>query len=107
MTDIYEKLDSGIEDVVYILRDNGFDTVSSCEGGNEHEYRFPIVIIKPSGDMIKQEKELIKVLKASGYTSMFTVKQCRTYYYAEIVETIELEFNTIPVLRYGARRVPG
>lgn len=36
-------LDPGIKDAVLLLRENGIETIESCEGGSGHAYPEPIV----------------------------------------------------------------
>jgi hypothetical protein len=36
-------LDSGIRDAVLLLRENGIETIESCQGGNGHAYPEPTV----------------------------------------------------------------
>jgi len=40
------ELDDGIRDVVVAMRNAGFDTWSSCQGGEGHLYRYPMVIVR-------------------------------------------------------------
>ena len=45
MNNLYADLDPGIRDVVRLLRDHGWNTTCSCQGGVGHSYQHPSVEI--------------------------------------------------------------
>ena len=45
MADFYGELDAGIRDAVRLLRDHGWNTTCSCEGGEGHSSEKPSIDI--------------------------------------------------------------
>jgi len=74
------ELDDGIRDVVLAMRDAGFDTIGSCQGGQGHAHLRPIVFVRSRGRAEDeclllskwaenlQEKVLITALGSPEYT---------------------------------------
>lgn len=67
MTPIDGELDPGIANLVNLLRLYGYDTFSSCQGGEGHAFQNPTVLIRPSGDMTEQCDRLAKLLSEHGH----------------------------------------
>lgn len=69
MQPISGKLDPGITDLVHLLRREGFDTFTSCQGGPGHAFEHPTVRIQPT-DPHKMQPEIDRlagVLSVNGY----------------------------------------
>ena len=43
---LYECLDPSIRELVRLVRENGFDTHESCQGGPKHAYTSPTIIVR-------------------------------------------------------------
>lgn len=99
MNQIYGTIDPGIIDVVNMLRANGIDTSSSCEGGDGHQFPMPTVLFDIDAyDDIFHVKDL---LIANGYRH-FTYCVCRRYYNEYTPEEHlygMIEFNWKPVYK--------
>lgn len=79
MHPVYEPLDPHIAPVVTLLRENGFNTFTSCDGGPGHAFQMPTVRIDPVMAEVEVEASACacSLLKA-GYKG-FYVKICRGY----------------------------
>lgn len=73
-----ETLDPGIAATVLYLRGGGFDTFTSCQGGEGHAFNMPTIRINPHGDMGETEKRLAEYLIKGGYSG-FYIKQINSY----------------------------
>jgi hypothetical protein len=73
-----ETLDPGIKDLVFYLREGGFDTITSCQGGRGHSFSMPTIRINPHGDMGEVEKRLAEWLTRGGYSGYY-IKQINSY----------------------------
>ena len=112
MNDIYSPLDPGIADVVMLLRSNGFDTFSSCEGGEGHDFSMPTIRINPNLDKYMDEEEiaLSKILASADYGGYY-IKLCHAYqndvrpWDAGHQHFIEIEFWTYPLCKNSDKSV--
>lgn len=69
MHEIYEPLDEGIAETVHLLRNNGFDTFSSCDGGLGHTFSMPTIRIACETDQLARVRtSLAAVLSDFGYS---------------------------------------
>lgn len=92
-------LDEGIADLVFLLRENGFNTFTSCQGGEGHAFDSPTIRIDPlhRSGMEAEAGRLAAVLSAAGYAGYY-IKICRSYqqeatpWGEPLCDFIELEF---------------
>jgi hypothetical protein len=74
-------LDTNIAPVVYLLREQGFNTFTSCDGGEGHAFRYPTVRIAPDGSILSAESLAARTalfLLEAGYKGFF-VKAVYSY----------------------------
>jgi len=97
MNDIYGELDPGIADTVHLLRTNGFNTFTSCQGGDGHDFRQPTIRIQPAdlADMRSEADKLANVLSAANYSGYY-IKECRSFQ-NEAVPWMEHDWSFIEV----------
>jgi hypothetical protein len=64
------KIDPGIRETVALLRNNNFNTISSCEGGEAHQSFLPMVRVTPNEDesLMELRDRLVKCLINNGYS---------------------------------------
>ena len=55
-------LDDGIREIVLLLRQAGYKTFTSCEGGRGHPFREPTVGLKLEGDYFQFRDRLVGFL---------------------------------------------
>lgn len=79
-------IDPEISEVVYLLRDCGVDTFSSCSGLAGHSWSYPMVRCRPCNS-----ERLFNALLGLGYDG-FYVKEYRSAHDGPQVEFIEIEF---------------
>src|SRR5262245_13107612 len=79
LTPIYGELDPGIRELVEQLREAGFNTFASCEGGKGHVSIAPMVRLYPDRDINETEKRLTEFLLFEHLYSGFCTKQIRTH----------------------------
>lgn len=98
MNEITDILDPGIADVVYMLRREGFNTFSSCQGGKGHDFSLPMVRIHPENpiDMRPEIMSIAETLADAGYRG-FYIKAVQAFQGArpwlpETQSFIEVEF---------------
>lgn len=60
----YSELDPGIRDLVRILYNNHFGTHESCQGGPQHAYKYPNVIVRRLED---NTGRIRSILQSHGY----------------------------------------
>lgn len=105
MTEIYAPLDPGIAEVVNLLRSKGFDTFSSCEGGEGHDFDMPTVRINPRDDRYMDEDEIkISALLSENDYGGYYIKLCHAYQsdvipWRDNQNFIEIEFWTYPLCK--------
>lgn len=93
MTPIDAPLDLGVVELVRDLRSMGYDTFSSCEGGEGHAFKYPTVLIQMSGQPSAMMNGVSKLLLSRGYIG-FKVKLVMTYHDNEKpFAYIEVEFT--------------
>jgi hypothetical protein len=70
----WAKIDPGIVDVVRFLRERGFDTFNSCQGGPGHTYERPSVsFLNNTGESFEEARERgVCSLLAGGYRDFST-----------------------------------
>jgi hypothetical protein len=59
-------LDAGIQEIVLLLRQAGYKTFTSCEGGRGHAFREPTVGLNFKGDYFAFRDRLVEFLHAHG-----------------------------------------
>ncbi len=59
-------LDDGIREIVQLLREAGYETFTSCEGGRGHPFREPTVGLKFDGDYFEFRDRLVQFLHSQG-----------------------------------------
>lgn len=65
------KIDDGIADVVSLLRNNGFETFSSCEGGGgKHAFEMPTVRMNFS-NVATDPFVVADLLLSNGYSGFY------------------------------------
>lgn len=111
MYKVYASLDPIIGPLVYLLREQGFNTYSSCDGGDGHAYLHPTVLIIPQDwqNMQPEIDRLAEVLVTNGYRTFF-LKQSVAYADDRLpwnnarlgpLHLIELEFWGEPINEEG------
>jgi hypothetical protein len=79
MTPIDEQVDPGIAAVVNVLRQAGFDTFSSCEGGEGHSFKHPSVRVQGEPkDFMWLRQGMARCLIKAGYQG-FYIKEVYGY----------------------------
>jgi len=83
LTPIYEPLDKGIADLVKLLRDNGVDTFTSCEGGHHITscgFELPTIRINPTdkNNMDADRNKIAAILSKARYAG-YNIKYCYPY----------------------------
>lgn len=80
MHSIDGKLDEYIAPVVNILRTEGINTFSSCEGGEGHCFEYPTVRISPRNpyDMRPEIAKIAAILSKHGYNGYY-IKSVYSY----------------------------
>lgn len=111
-----DSLDPGIRDVVVLLRENGFRTFTSCEGGEGHAFEKPTVRVALAGNTFAYdnspvtvissevgdflaylERNVVKCLVEGGYCGFYT-KIVQSYqrspepWFPETYSFLEVEF---------------
>jgi hypothetical protein len=71
-------LDPGIRDAVLLLREAGFKTFTSCEGGRGHSFRHETIGLELDGDYRSFQKKLVQFLRSQGMAN-FTVSLVTDY----------------------------
>jgi hypothetical protein len=71
-------LDDGIRDCVLLLRDAGFKTFTSCQGGRGHSFRYETIGLELEGRYADFEKRLVRFLRARGMQN-FTISLTTDY----------------------------
>jgi hypothetical protein len=66
---IGRMIDDGIRETVSLLRQGGFRTFTSCEGGRGHAFPWPTVGLKIDGDYFAFRDRLVKFLHLHGRRS--------------------------------------
>ena len=61
-----DDLDDGIRDIVLLLREAGYKTFTSCEGGKGHPFPEPTVGLRFKGDYFESRDRLAKFLRSHG-----------------------------------------
>jgi len=61
-----KSLDDGIRDTVMLLRDAGFKTFTSCQGGRGHAFQYETIGLVLEGRYPDFEKRLARFLHAQG-----------------------------------------
>lgn len=89
-------LDPGIIDIVIGLREDGFRTFSSCEGGNDHAFVYPTVLLytQPFQSLTDLVEDFVHWASNQGH-KYFDIHEVRRYNsHAEIVSDywIHVEF---------------
>jgi hypothetical protein len=64
-----DMLDDGIRETVLLLRQAGYKTFTSCEGGRGHPFREPTVGLRLAGDYFRFRDRLALFLQAHGHRS--------------------------------------
>jgi hypothetical protein len=72
-------LDPGIRDAVLLLRQAGFRTFTSCEGGRGHSFPHETIGLEPEGGYAGFEKRLVAFLRSHGM-QQFTVSLVTDYH---------------------------
>jgi|SRR6185369_2970799 len=101
MEDIYKEMDKGIVDVVKLLRENGIETFTSCEGGEGHAFKFPTVRCY----FENHEEDEVKIMDILGfhgyrgfYVSTFWACSGKAPDSVNLSQSfIQIEFWTYPV----------
>ena len=77
--EVYPKsLDDGIRDTVMLLRDAGFKTFTSCQGGRGHAFQYETIGMEMEGRYADFEKRLVRFLHAKGMKD-FTISLTTDY----------------------------
>lgn len=71
-------LDSGICDAVLLLRQGGFQTFTSCEGGRGHSFQHETIGMKLEGAYPKFHRRLVRFLRSHGMEN-FTISLVTDY----------------------------
>ena len=61
-----KSLDDGIRDTVMLLRDAGFKTFTSCQGGRGHSFQHETIGLELEGRYEDFEQRVVNVLRAHG-----------------------------------------
>lgn len=72
-------LDPGIRDTVLLLRQAGFKTFTSCEGGRGHAFRHETIGLEAEGGFAGFQRRLIGFLRSHGMRC-FTVNLVTDYH---------------------------
>jgi hypothetical protein len=59
-------LDEGIREIVLVLRNAGYKTFTSCEGGRGHPFPVPTVGLRFEGDYFRFRDRLVEFLQSEG-----------------------------------------
>ncbi len=93
-TPFIDDLDARIRDVVLMLRDHGFNTFCSCEGGNGHSFERPTVQMEYDGlamNDMDQAAYLHSVLLDNG-RERFEIRISWRTFDGMIIRSMEVEF---------------
>lgn len=71
-------LDDGIRDTVLLLRDAGFKTFTSCQGGRGHSFQHETVGLELEGRYADFERRLVRFIRGQGMQD-FTVSLTTDY----------------------------
>jgi hypothetical protein len=71
-------LDAGICDAVLLLREAGFKTFTSCEGGWGHSFRHETIGLELDGDYRSFQKKIVQFLRSQGMEN-FTISLVTDY----------------------------
>ena len=71
-------LDEGIRDTVLLLRQGGFKTFTSCEGGRGHSFQHETIGMELKGTYAAFHQRLIRFLRSHGMES-FTISLVTDY----------------------------
>lgn len=66
----YKRIDAKIRDLTRLLRDHGFNTTSSCQGGKGHNFERPIIQMEYYGFVFGELDEVSRLhhlLEQHGY----------------------------------------
>lgn len=82
--EIIDNLDSGIKNLVIELNENGFETMTSCEGGENHCFPIATIGFETIND---KDKHWNKVRQIDNWMQDYVFETNNKYYYilAEIV----------------------
>jgi len=80
MEEIYAELDQEIAWIVMLLRDNGINTFTSCQGGEGHSFSAPTIRIIPTDvNFMQPDVDRIARVLSGAYIGGYYLKQCYSY----------------------------
>ena len=107
-------LDEGICDAVLLLREAGFKTFTSCEGGWGHSFRHETIGLELNGDYPSFQKKIVRFLRSQKIDN-FTISlvtdypKGKSYVYVERLDLLseDKRKKVIQAVKRKERRLRG
>jgi hypothetical protein len=92
---IYQDVDPGIRPIVKLLNEAGFETFTSCQGGEGHSFFRPTVGIFVHGDYFEFREKFVEFLKPHVGRFILNLKSDHGFSRSAVTQTCYLELYSL------------